>query len=308
MLNWMMVPLIAQLTAVPEEFYQPEVSDEVRVIVNDIDGTATEEQVNAILSLSEVGDDSATQLLGEMYLLGALGAQPNAELGCSFFEQLGSRRPLGLHNLATCYQFGNGREKDLAKARDLFRRAAEGGSRMSYCAYGNMLIAGEGGPKDETEGLRLCRMTAVAGDRDAQTDYGGYLLMGVGGERDPVTARFILEEAAAQEQRNAAFLLGQIYQKGDGVETDYAQSGEWFEKAYRWGRKDAAMQAAMQLVRRGYSQNGDSISVTPELLRQAIDWLEVAAAEDPNPAQREDAASLISNLEVLIARASEAER
>ncbi|MEM8724346.1 MAG: tetratricopeptide repeat protein [Pseudomonadota bacterium] len=300
MLKTAVFSILMQLQTAPEEFYVPAVSEETRAALTEAEGAPVEETIRKLETLAEQGDDSAFELLGEMFN-GGLGSFPrDAKRACDYFEQIGDRRADGLHNQATCYYAGDGRKRDLAKARELYLKAAEAGWRSSFCAYGNMLIAGEGGPTDQSEGVRLCRMSAVAGDPDAQTDYGGYLLMGVGVERDPVTARFMLEQAGVQKQRNAAFLLGQIYQKGDGVEASSEMSREWFERAYEWGRPGAAFEVALNYARRGFRKEGENMFANADLLRTAIQWFEIAAEQDPDPGKREQAIDLIENTKKLI--------
>ncbi|MBV7258555.1 tetratricopeptide repeat protein [Erythrobacter crassostreae] len=301
MFDLMILSVALQLQAVPDEFYKSETSKEVRAVIEQLDALPVEDAVSQLEALAQNGDDSALELLGEMFNEGLGGFPNDANRACDYFERQEGRRADGLHNYATCFYSGRGRDEDLARARSLYKKAAEAGWRMSFCAYGNMLVRGQGGPEDQAEGVRLCRMTSVAGDPDAQTDYGGYLLMGVGVDRDPVAARFVLEQAGVQEQPNAAFLLAQIYQKGDGVEADTHLSREWFERAYQWGRLDAAFQLGLNYARRGFRQEGEEMFVESELMGRAVKWFEVAAERDPDAKTREQAKEMVENSNRLIA-------
>ncbi|MEM7689193.1 MAG: tetratricopeptide repeat protein [Pseudomonadota bacterium] len=286
--------------AIPDEAYTPQVSAEVRAIVARVTNEGQPQALAELKPLADAGDESAIALIGEINLGGLFGQARNPAVGCRYVERLQSGRPDGLHNLANCYQFGWGRAKDLPRARALYRRAAEGGFRPSICAYGNMLIAGEGGPVDTAEGLRLCRYSALAGDPNAQTDYGGHLLTGVGGARDPVNARLMFEEAVQQKQRNAAFLLAQIYEKGDGIAADTGRAIKWYTKAHEWGRPDAAHQVALLYVRRGYSQKDGETFVSAQELLKAVEWFTISSQNHPDPAIRDRARELIDNLGVLL--------
>ena len=292
---------------IPETPYVPAVSEAVRAIVQRVTSGEEPKALAELKPLADAGDESATALIAEINIIGLFGQAVNPEVGCNYAARIANARPDALHNLANCFQFGSGRPKDPVRARALYRRAAEGGFRRSLCAYGNMLIAGEGGPQDAGEGMRLCRFAAVEGDANAQTDYGGYLLTGVGGERNPTTARFMLEQAVQQKQRNAAFLLGQIYQKGDGVEASEAQARGWYVKSHEWGRPDAAHQAALSYVRSGYITKGDQTFVKAPDLEQAVRWFTVSSQTHPDPAERARAAELIENLKVLIEAARQSE-
>mgnify|MGYP001791762950 CR=1 FL=1 len=287
---------------IPEQRYVSETSANVAAVFDDTNPEDQNKVIRELERLADEGDDSALEMLGEIFAFGVAGAQRDRGRACGYFLRLGGRRADGLHNLANCYDFGGGWPKDLAKARALYRRAAEAGYQQSICAYGNMLIKGEGGAQDASEGLRLCRLSAVSGDANAQTDYGGYLLMGIGTERNPELARFMFEQAVVQEQRNAAFLLAQIPQKGDGVPADDEEARKWFERSYQWGRPDAAFQVGLIHARRGYSQKDGETVLRPKDLRKALEWFEATLRDDDNPKTREDARGLIENVETLLER------
>lgn len=309
MINSVLIPILIQLSAAPDEFFRQEYSEETSAAIAQREDTDMDALTRALEQLGEAGDASAYEALGEIYFNGLFGIAADPSRGCDYFEKVGAARPDALHNLATCFYSGRGREKDQAKAREFYVHAAKGGWRMSYCAYGNMLVRGEGGPVDAAEGLRLCRMTAALGDADAQTDHGTYLLTGQGTDRDPVAARFVLEQAAAQGQRNAAFLLGQIYTRGDGTPTDHKQASEWFEKAFEYGRSDAAFEAARSYMRRGYREEDGKIAfVDPDLLRTARTWLlKALKVEQPGSPRHTQIEELIPAVERLIIKASEAD-
>ena len=304
MLAYLALPLLIQLGTAMPPAYTPEVSDQVQAILLELDTIETDELVERLESLADQGDDSAAELLGEIHSFGLFRIARNRTLACEYFEQVGDLRPDGLHNRATCHFDGEGREQDFEKARMLYRLAAEGGWHQAWCAYGNMLIKGQGGAADVAEGLRLCRMAAAAGDRDAQTDLGGYFLMGVGMERDPVAARFMLEQAANQKQANAAFLLAQIHEKGDGTPVDNLTAGEWFAKAYEWGRPDAAFRAGLARARRGFRTEGEALYANEQLMREAIEWFELAERFDPDGETRAEASEMIANSTLLLDAAS----
>ncbi|QFT76352.1 tetratricopeptide repeat protein [Erythrobacter sp. THAF29] len=305
MLDLIMIPLLIQLSPAPDEFFEQTYSEETSAAIAEREEGDADGLTRTLERLGEAGDASAYEALGELHFNGLLGIEADPVRGCDYFAKVGVARADALHNLATCYYSGTGREQDLTKARELYVKAAERGWRMSFCAYGNMLVRGEGGPVDAKEGIRLCRMTAASGDADAQTDYGTYLLTGEGIDRDPVAARFILEQAGAQGQRNAAFLLGQIHTRGDGTPVDHRLAGEWFEKAYEWGRPDAAFDTARSYVRRGYSEReGEGIFVDPDLLRTARSWLlKALKAEQPGSERYERVEKLIPSIERLIVSA-----
>lgn len=300
-----LLAMATPLAETPDRFYEPEYSAEARAVITAGSAMPAEDKRAALEALARDGDVTALEILGEIYMFGLGTLAKDPVRGCDYFEQVGDRRADSLHNLASCYWNGDGRPQDYGKARVLYRKAAEAGWRMSFCAYGKMLLLGQGGAADPAEGIRLCRMTALLGDKDALTDYGTFLLTGQGVERDPVTARFMLERAAEQNQPNAAFLLGQIHAKGDGTPADPAMAAEWFETAYKGGRLDAAGQAAASFLKLGYTPLDDGqLKLKPRYLRDALGWYEKAlAAEQPGSERHREIAALIPNITILIEKA-----
>jgi TPR repeat protein len=300
-----LLAMATPLAEAPQHFYESEFSAEARAVLAAGDGTPPDDKRAALEALARQGDVSALEVLGEIHMFGLGTLAPDPAKGCDYFEQVGDRRADSLHNLASCYWNGDGRPQDYSRARELYLKAAQAGWRMSFCAYGKMLVLGQGGGVDPAEGIRLCRMTALLGDKDALTDYGTFLLTGNGVERDPATARFMLERAAEQRQANAAFLLGQIHTKGDGTPVDHRVAGEWFAKAYAEGRRDAAYEVAQSHLRRGYLQRDDgAVDISAEILRKARDWYQKAlTVESPGSARHEQIAELLPNIAILIEKA-----
>jgi uncharacterized protein len=275
-----------------------EVSPAVRAAVAKYgsSGPEAERQLEALLA---AGDGSAGALLGELLMLPGRRGGPDLVRACNYSEKAGDH-PEALHNLATCYFSGGGRPRDPARARHLYRRASDLGLAKAACALGNMLIRGDGGAKDGPGGVDLCRRGADAGDPDAQTDYGGYLLLGGVVARDPVAARRYLTLAAQRKQRNAAFLLGQIYWNGDGIAKDKAEAARWWSVAYEAGRLDAARLLAMEAVGRLLAAIQAKQPSPPAAEADARRWLAIAAEKDPDPANRREAADMLSKLSQLV--------
>jgi uncharacterized protein len=248
-------PLQEPADVVGEEAY----SAETLGIIDTIDPADPDTAIAALEALGEAGDASAVEALGELFGAGARGIRRNPARACDYFEQVPAERADAQHNIATCYYDGVGRPRDHAKARVHYARAIAAGFTQSQCALGNMLIKGEGG---------------------------GYLLMGQYTKRDPVAARYWLEKAGAQDQANASYLLGQIYQKGDGVDRDLAKAQSWFERAHAHGRADAAFRVFQTLFQRGYVSDGERASVDPGLLQDAVEWARIAAETDPDAENR----------------------
>ncbi len=74
-----------------------------------------------------------------------------------------------IFNIAVYHKEGTHVEKDIIKAVELFRKAADMGHTLSEEALGNLLYAGaDGVPTNEEEGKKYWRLAAAKGNRDAQ--------------------------------------------------------------------------------------------------------------------------------------------
>lgn len=273
-----------------------DISDEVRSANAERAANGNAAFLAQVEILAERGDESAIELLGETYLDGRFGAARDIAKACGYFARTAERRGDSAHNFARCHERGEGQPANPVLARHWYARGAELGFAKSNCALGNLMIAGTGGSKDVTGGMGLCRKAAEQGVADAQTDLGNYLLAGLGGTRDIVEARKWYTLAAAQEQPNAQFVLGQIYSKGDGTPVDWDAAVHWWTRAYTGGRKDAAALIVSGLFKRIVVERGGKTTLDRSMLPEAMIWIERAATEDPDPAQRANFAEILAQL------------
>ena len=72
-----------------------------------------------------------------------------------------ARHPDGLFTLADCYWRGVGVSTDLARARGLFKAAADTGQPMAIRAWTNLLSSGIGGPRNWVEALERLELEAT---------------------------------------------------------------------------------------------------------------------------------------------------
>ncbi len=252
--------------------------------------------IGKIEALAAQNDASAIELLGEIHEFGGFGVTRDSTIACAFFVRAADRRGDSAHNLARCYETGNGLAADPVKARSWYGRAAALGYSKSGCALGNMMVAGSGGPRDVAGGMALCRRAAEAGNADAQTDLGNFLIRGVAGKPDAVEARKWYALAAAQGQASAQLVLGQIYWNGDGTPADRDAAVKWWKLAWDGGRKDAAGLIVDDLFARMITERDGKKQVDRAYLPDTLLWLERAAAEDPDPAKRKGFAESLATL------------
>ena len=249
-----------------------------------------------VQALADQDDASAIEFLGEIYGEGGFGVAADPARACALFARVAARRGESAHNLARCYEEGVGIARDPVKARDWYRKAAALGYVRSNCALGNMMVGGKGGPRDVAGGVALCRKAAEAGNADAQTDLGNFLLQGVNGKPDAVEARKWYALAAAQGQANAQVVLGQIYWNGNGTPVDRDAAVKWWKLAWDGGRKDAAALIVRDLFARLITKRDGKEVIDRTYLPDTITWLELAAAEDPDPEKRKGFAESLAIL------------
>lgn len=87
--------------------------------------------------------------------------------------------------------------------------------------------------------LERVRPLAEQGNPNAQYNLGVIYDRGYGVERDYAKARAWYEKAAAQGNASAAHNLGMMYKKGHGVSVDYQQAADWFKQAAELGEPAA---------------------------------------------------------------------
>ncbi|MFT4254537.1 MAG: tetratricopeptide repeat protein [Caulobacter sp.] len=233
----------------------------------------------ALEALAREGDPDARILIGGAMFVGRMGYSPDKAGACRLFDQAAPSRPYAAHLQAECVEQGHDEvAPDPARARILYRAAADRGFAKSKCALGNLMIAGKGGAVDVPGGMALCREAADAGDGDAQTDLGDLYLRGQKVPRDMVQARAWYEKAAAAGHKNACFTLGQIYWNGDGVAKDNARAARLWRTAYDKGRLDAAALLGDEAFVRAA---GAKPKFDKAAMDEAIVWYEKALAQDP---------------------------
>lgn len=268
-------------------------SPAVEALIESRQTLAPAEFARRVEALALQGDSSAAELAGEASNRGEQGWAHDPAKACAWFERAAPQRGDGAHNLALCYETGQGVPQDLARARTLYASAAKLGWVQAKCALGTMLVSGRGGAKDVARGVALCREAAEAGNANAQTDYAIWLLMGDNVPADMAMARHWFSAAAAQGQHNAEFLLGQMLWNGDGGAADPDGAAEWWKKAYAGGRKDAAALIARAAFKRA-APDGKTVA-DQGAMAEAIQWARVAAAEDPDPERRKQFAAIVAD-------------
>ena len=90
---------------------------------------------------------------------------------------------------------------------------------------------------------------------------------------------------------------GQIYARGDGINSDPKQSRDWLERAYRLGRQDAPYQLLASYVKEGMKKQDGKWYIETGFRPFILKWARVAEQTDYDPKKREDAAAIIIMIE-----------
>jgi len=144
------------------------------------------------------------------------------------------------------------------------------------------LGAGADAPKLPAEGLG--GSTRVMSEEElreeARADYNLALMyaQGVGPvQQDKAEALKLYEKACAKGHVKAAYNLGLLYQRGDGVQKDSAKAAEFYQKAHAQGYSKATYNLAM-MYQRGVGVEQDA--------EKAAALMEMAAAEQTDKTTR----------------------
>ena len=137
---------------------------------------------------------------------------------------------------STCLSEGYGVEKDLEKAGEVARQAAETGDPWGQFCMGTYY----GVKAAPEQSIRWFRKAADQGNGWAQVFLGmGYLGIMKGAPEDPEQAFFWLKKAAEQGNAMGQILLGGCYISGTGVPKDREKAAYWLRQAAEQGCEQA---------------------------------------------------------------------
>ena len=125
--------------------------------------------------------------------------------------------PAALNQRGLACYFGEGVEKDLVKARELFLQAAEQGYAPSQVNLGMMYDHGDGVARDYQQARHWYQKAADQGNRDGQLMLGYMYFYGLGGEDDHKKAmRYFI--AANSRIQGSDKKIGALVQKSGIME------------------------------------------------------------------------------------------
>jgi len=224
---------------------------------------------------AEAGDPVAQLQLGGAYSKGR-GVEKNEALAFRWIKTSAEQGyARALGVLAQCYYLGEGVPKDETKALEYAQQSAE----KNYAESQYNLAAFLNQKGDYAEAFRWMKQSAENGFADGQFILGKMYEKGQGCDPDIGKATQWYQEAAGQGQREAAQRLGFLYQNGWGVKRDEAEAIRWYQRAGRLGDTNAA--TAVQNIRKGLEYEQSLPAPKRQMLRKATEamWRRAAEAE-----------------------------
>ncbi|PIK45848.1 hypothetical protein BSL78_17294 [Apostichopus japonicus] len=138
------------------------------------------------------------------------------------------------YNLGQCYELGQGVELDLAKAVNLYERAAEQDHPLALYKLGMYHYHGLGAtPEDESVGFKFMQRAAEAGVILAHSFLGNYYLQTK--TRDVEKAILHLRAAVEEQETESEYLLGLCYEQGWGVHRNTEAAAGLYHRAAKAG-------------------------------------------------------------------------
>lgn len=186
-----------------------------------------------VCAAAEKGDADAQFELGLYHSVGICVKNDRAA-GEKWFRKAAAQGHVAARS--TCLSEGYGVQKDLEKAGEIARKAAEGGDPWAQFCLGTYY----GVKKDPAQSAAWFRKAAAQGNAWGQV-FAGMAGLGLlkGVPKDPVQAVRWLRQAAEQGHPLGQFFLAGCYIGGEGVPQDRKQAVYWLRRAAAQGLEPA---------------------------------------------------------------------
>ena len=175
--------------------------------------------------------------LGNAYCMGNLGLEIDMKQSAKILKravELGDAE--AMVGLGYSYEFGEGVKRDIKKAKQLYRTAANRGLPSANLYLANRLC--ESG--DHEEAFPIMKIAAEHGVTMAEYNVGCMFETGEGaGAIDLDEARRWYARAASKGDINSEYNLGCFYFLGRGVAVDLDEAKRWFSRAVAHGDENS---------------------------------------------------------------------
>jgi TPR repeat protein len=134
-------------------------------------------------------------------------------------------------NLGTCYQFGTGVTKNIAKSAMYYSRAADKKDRSAIFNLGILYQEGIDGNVDYIKAMSCFERAAELGHLKVACCIGFLWLEGLGVNKDIDKALDFFETGALSGEVNAQYHLGLLYKRDSEIPHDLNKTLYWLKKA-----------------------------------------------------------------------------
>lgn len=211
------------------------------------------------------------------YLSGKHIGQYNTDEMLKYFNlSCGKGNVIALSDLADCYFYGEGVNKDEAKSFGLYQKAAELNDMWAQRQLGFSYYYGRGIVQDYTKAFKWFSKSAEQGNSGSQEIVGDFYLNGKGTMQDYEKAVEWYKKSAEQGNASSQYMVGKCFLCGQGVEENEEKAFEWFMKSAENGYDEAEY-----MVGEFYYQG----VVVEENAKEAVRWFTIAAEHDNAEAQ-----------------------
>ena len=194
---------------------------------------------------AEDGDPAGINGLGACYFQGN-GVEKDIAKALELYGQaaeLGA--PSAQYNLAVLYQKGRHIERDTERALHLFEKSAEQGYRLAQLRLADCLKNGTGTEKNLKKALYWYEKAAEQGDVNAQREsgnlYSGAFDMTL---KNPEREAYWYKKAAEQGDPFSQYAIGDCYLRGEGIQKNFHHAKHWFLLSAEKGNEFGKFQLA----------------------------------------------------------------
>lgn len=200
----------------------------------DPSGFSIEKNLNKAIGFfkksAELGDDYAPGHLGDIYFNGGQEINPNYEMAFNWYQLSAERgRSYGKRRLAGMYEDGLYVEKNIEKARSLYKEATEQGDVSAMVYLGDLYRLNQ--KPDLKLAFKWYQKAAETGEAVGLNAMGKAYAHGWGVEFDHEISKEYFLKAVEKSYSSAMWQLGQLYLHKDWDQYSPEKAHEWHYKA-----------------------------------------------------------------------------
>lgn len=166
--------------------------------------------------------------LGECYFYGE-GTEKNLEKAFELYIKAAEyHHDAATYCVALCYDYGYGTQKNKKLAFEWYKKAARLGHVYAINNLGVCYVRGEGVDKNVKKAIACYSVASREGDANSSNSLGRIYEIGYGVEKDISKAIEFYEKAASLGDSSGAFNLARCYQFGMGVDKDVSKAVDWY--------------------------------------------------------------------------------